>query len=65
MYGLVIIMQSSDLLDFILINVIMCNKRIKHSFPYIKAALSVTFDILTLEIKFLFFKNTEKILKFR
>ena len=31
----------------------------------LKAALSVTFDILILEIKFLFFKNTVKILKFR
>ena len=31
----------------------------------IKAAYSVTFDILILEIKFLFFKNTVKILKFR
>ena len=30
-----------------------------------KAALSVTFDILILEIKFLLFKNTVKILKFR
>ena len=30
----------------------------------VKAALSVTFDILILEIKFLFFKNTVKILKF-
>ena len=31
----------------------------------IKAAQSVAFDILILEIKFLFFKNTVKILKFR
>ena len=30
-----------------------------------KAALSVTFDLLTLKIMFLFFKNTVKILKFR
>ena len=30
-----------------------------------KAAESVTFDLLILEIKFLFFKNTVKILKFR
>ena len=30
-----------------------------------KAAQSVTFDLLFLEIKFLFFKNTVKILKFR
>ena len=29
-----------------------------------KAASSVTFDFLVLEIKFLFFKNTVKILKF-
>ena len=33
--------------------------------PPFKAALSVTFAILILEIKFLFFKNTVKILKFR
>ena len=31
----------------------------------IKAALSVTFDLLILKIMFLFFKNTVKILKFR
>ena len=31
----------------------------------VKAAWSVTFDLLILEIKFLFFKNTVKILKFR
>ena len=30
-----------------------------------KAAKSVTFDLLILEIKFLFFKNAVKILKFR
>ena len=30
-----------------------------------KAAKSVTFDLLILEIKFLLFKNTVKILKFR
>ena len=30
-----------------------------------KAALSVTFDRLVLEIMFLFFKNTVKLLKFR
>ena len=35
--------------------------------PYcqVKAAKSVTFDLIILEIKFLFFKNTVKILKFR
>ena len=32
---------------------------------YIKAAFSVTFDLLILEIMFLFFKNTAKNLKFR
>ena len=31
----------------------------------IKAAQSVTFDLLILKIMFLFFKNTVKILKFR
>ena len=31
----------------------------------LKAALSVTFDLLILKIMFLFFKNTVKILKFR
>ena len=31
----------------------------------IKAACSVTFDLLILKIMFLFFKNTVKILKFR
>ena len=31
----------------------------------IKAAMSVTFDLLILKIMFLFFKNTLKILKFR
>ena len=31
----------------------------------VKAAKSLTFDILILEIKFLFFKNTVKIFKFR
>ena len=34
-------------------------------YNYLKAAYSVTFDSLILEIKFLFFKNTVKILKFR
>ena len=28
--------------------------------PHIKAALSVTFDLLILELMFLFFKNTVK-----
>ena len=32
---------------------------------YLKAAYSVTFDLLILKIMFLFFKNTVKILKFR
>ena len=32
---------------------------------FLKAALSVTFDIFILKIMFLFFKNTVKILKFR
>ena len=31
----------------------------------LKAALSVTFDLLILKIMFLFYKNTVKILKFR
>ena len=31
----------------------------------LKAALSVTFDLLIFEIVFLFFKNTAKKLKFR
>ena len=31
----------------------------------LKAAKSVTFDLFILEIMFLFFKNTVKILKFR
>ena len=31
----------------------------------LKAAYSVTFDLLILKIMFLFFKNTVKILKFR
>ena len=31
----------------------------------VKAALSVTFDLLILELMFLFFKNTVKKLKFR
>ena len=34
-------------------------------FGFLKAALSVTFDLLILKIMFLFFKNTVKILKFR
>ena len=34
-------------------------------FKPLKAALSVTFDLLILKIMFLFFKNTVKILKFR
>ena len=33
--------------------------------PLVKAAKSVTFDLLILEIMFLFFMNTIKILKFR
>ena len=32
---------------------------------YVKAAYSVTFDLLILKIMFLFFKNTVKIFKFR
>ena len=32
---------------------------------FVKPALSVTFDLFILEIIFLFFKNTVKILKFR
>ena len=36
-----------------------------HGFLPVKAALSVTFHLLLLERKILFFKNTVKILKFR
>ena len=32
---------------------------------FVKAALSLTFDLLILKMMFLFFKNTVKILKFR
>ena len=35
------------------------------SIMLLKAAYSVTFDLLILEIMFLFFKNTVEILKFR
>ena len=34
------------------------------TYKWYKAAKAVTFDLLILEIKFLFFKNTVKILKF-
>ena len=37
----------------------------KHTAQKVKAAYSVTFDLLILELMFLFFKNTVKKLKFR
>ena len=46
----------------------LCSKKFIGSiltYSAIKAALSVTFDLFVLEIMFLFFKNTVKILKFR
>ena len=52
-------------LDFPLSYVIGVNWLRTLCIMLIKAAYSVTFDLLILEIKFLFFKNTVKILKFR
>ena len=49
------------------INILSFKIRFKatHYLQSLKAALSVTFDLLILEIMSLFFKNTAKKLKFR